>query len=350
MIWNDAFSIDLRAQFKNIIADGKKEPTYLTFFIFDKGVQGSASLGSAGVLLENVRDKGYAEGNFPVVNGTGTLNLSVEAERTRFDWIHSDKAKYAAGAVGIGAVAAGLTALALNQSSKSGKRDKEGDRRREYRVNTNARHDKDDKKKKRLNLSKIPGVRALTGHSSSSSSEDEHDYRGEHRQRRLVYGPTPETYRFSDIHSPYSGLPEGHVERRNNNYVDNFGGSSSRAVSHEQRPWWDTGGEKHDIRSDYAPADQALRSNLGHPSDKYDTADGEKPTSVHIHYHDGASNGLSRRAESGEREEPLQSLYEQRVRVEEPNRTSEYIEHSRTLHEPFDYHLSGKSSEKHSLE
>lgn len=109
--WNEVFELDLTTTMKNVIADGHPEPTYITFNIFDAGVQGFPSLGSAGVLLDTIKANGTAEGEFPVVNGTGSLSLSVGPPQKR-GWVHSDGAKKAgiAGAVGVGIVAAGLTA------------------------------------------------------------------------------------------------------------------------------------------------------------------------------------------------------------------------------------------------
>lgn len=110
--WNEVFELDLTTAMKNVLADGHPEPTYITFNIFDAGVQGFPSLGSAGVLLESIKAKGSVEGEFPVVNGTGSLALSVGPPSSKRGWVHSDGAKKAgiAGAVGVGIVAAGLTA------------------------------------------------------------------------------------------------------------------------------------------------------------------------------------------------------------------------------------------------
>lgn len=112
VVWNETFNLDLTTAMKNVIADGHPEPTYITFNIFDAGVQGFPSLGSAGVLLDTIKANGNAEGEFPVVNGTGSIALSVGPPNNKRSWVTSDNAKKAgiAGAVGVGIVAAGLTA------------------------------------------------------------------------------------------------------------------------------------------------------------------------------------------------------------------------------------------------
>eukprot|EP00177_Eucheuma_denticulatum_P005915 GFKZ01010777.1.p1 GENE.GFKZ01010777.1~~GFKZ01010777.1.p1 ORF type:complete len:367 (+),score=84.66 GFKZ01010777.1:45-1145(+) len=91
--WNHTFELDLTTNIKALVAAGRPEPTYLTFFLFDTGTPGVPSLGSAGVLLATVRDKGRAQGDFPVVNGTGTLRLVVTSEKTnrgRFGFLSSN--------------------------------------------------------------------------------------------------------------------------------------------------------------------------------------------------------------------------------------------------------------------
>lgn len=340
VVWNDAFPLDLRTQFKNISADGKKEPTYMTFFIFDGGVQGNPSLGSAGVLLSNVRDKGIAEGDFPVINGTGTLNLSVEAERTRFDWIHSDKAKFAAGAVGVGAVAAGLTALAINQSKKSNKKEnKEKDRN-----NQEGGQDGDRKNKLLHNLSKIPGIRALTG--NDSSSEEEERERVNPTRRRVAEGyvePSAEPYAPSDQYRPSARAGRANLQQRDvqpdYDYARTEGVSAaqSRLAPHE-RPWWDVESDEDNgggAAGGYVPNARPARAPKATlTTDKYVTAGAteEKPSSVHIHYHDGAPNLSVPGQEDLDEQEPHESVYEHHVRVQEPNRTSEYIEHGRASH------------------
>lgn len=80
--WNHTFELDLTTNIKALVAAGRPEPSYLTFFLFDTGTPGVPPLGSAGVLLATVRDKGRAQGDFPVVNGSGTLRLIVTSEKT----------------------------------------------------------------------------------------------------------------------------------------------------------------------------------------------------------------------------------------------------------------------------
>lgn len=127
-IWqsDNTFTVDLTNVIKNLKADDKPEPTYLTFFVFDTGAPGIPSLGSAGVLLATVRDKGIAKGDFPIVNGSGSLTIIVSAEKGRAGgWFQSDNAKLAGtvGAVGLGALAAGLGAMAVNKRREKKKRE-----------------------------------------------------------------------------------------------------------------------------------------------------------------------------------------------------------------------------------
>ncbi|CAN8066361.1 unnamed protein product [Agarophyton chilense] len=114
-VWNDTFTVDLTNEFKSLEADHRPQPKYLTFFLFDTGSPGIPSLGSAGVLLSNVRDRGRSAGDFPVVNGSGSLALVVELEKADNEgFFHSDAAKITAGVASAGA-ALGLGALAFNK-------------------------------------------------------------------------------------------------------------------------------------------------------------------------------------------------------------------------------------------
>lgn len=117
--WNESFDLDLALKTKNHIADGKPEPSYLTFFLFDAGTKGYPSLGSAGVLLKTLHANQIAEGDFPIINGNGgTLSLVVKADEERKKWYATNAAKYTAGALGVGAITAGLTAYAVKQKKK----------------------------------------------------------------------------------------------------------------------------------------------------------------------------------------------------------------------------------------
>lgn len=123
--WNATFPLDLTTQIKAHIAAGNPEPKYLTFFIFDTGAPGVPSLGSAGVLLNTVHESGIAQGDFQVVNGSGTLALVVSnvkhiQEGEQQAWYKTNTAKIAAG-TGVAAVAAGLGGLALHKFNKKKK-------------------------------------------------------------------------------------------------------------------------------------------------------------------------------------------------------------------------------------
>lgn len=123
--WNSAFDLDLTVQIKNLVAAGHAEPTYLTFFLFDTGQTGIPSLGSAGVLLSTVQEHGIAQGDFPVVNGTGTINITVSSTKYKSDeeqsWYQTNTAKIAAG-TGVAALAAGVAGLTFNQIRKKKKK------------------------------------------------------------------------------------------------------------------------------------------------------------------------------------------------------------------------------------
>lgn len=124
--WDHTFELDLTHHVKSLIADGRPEPSYLTFFLFDTGAPGVPSLGSAGVLLSTVRETGIAQGDFPIVNGPGSMSLIVTTDKKRKEeegfW-HSDGAKIA-GAAGVTALAAGLGGLAFSQMKKKKKKKK----------------------------------------------------------------------------------------------------------------------------------------------------------------------------------------------------------------------------------
>lgn len=361
VIWNDAFTVDLKTQFKRLLTDGKKEPAYMTFFIFDRGVQGSPSLGSAGVRISLLRETGRVEGDFPVVNGQGTLNLSVEGEKTRFDWVYSDKAKFAAGAVGIGAVAAGLTAVALNQrKKKNSSHDKDGDPDREH-------HEGGEKKKKKsFGLSKIPGLRALTGDDHSSESEEEVD----NHRRRLHderYGPRSDSRDSGnyivrqgsrDVRPrggegrgvmPREGVPRVNKARdlgqpdvlRRVDYVpitSPYRAPQPQLAPHE-RPWWDVQSDEDDGAQGYLreprparPSRPAFDTGRQHEAANYDSGNydnrpDEGAGSVHIHYHDNTNNNRGDSQDEGSRDnDEDETVYQPRVRVQEPNRSGEYVD------------------------
>lgn len=120
-VWDESFDLDLQTEEKARKADSVSPPVYLTFFAYDTGTPGAPSLGSAGVLLDTVREHGIAEGEFPVVNGSGTLKLTVDAQQDK-KWYQSTAAKYTAGAVGVGALAAGVSALVVGQKKKNQKK------------------------------------------------------------------------------------------------------------------------------------------------------------------------------------------------------------------------------------
>ncbi|PXF47204.1 hypothetical protein BWQ96_02979 [Gracilariopsis chorda] len=125
--WNETFTIDLTTHMKNMAADGRGEPKYLTFFVFDTGAQDVPSLGSAGVLLDTVKEHGRAHGDFQMVNGTGSLSLAVLSEKAdKEGFFQSDKGKTAA-KVGGAAVAIGLGALAVHKYRKHRKQKHDGE-------------------------------------------------------------------------------------------------------------------------------------------------------------------------------------------------------------------------------
>lgn len=166
--WNHTFQLDLSTNVKAIVAANRPEPTYLTFFLFDTGTPGVPSLGSAGVLLSTVHDRGRAQGDFPIVNGTGTLRLVVTSEKTKpgrlgfgggtgdpeeDDEKFENAAKIAGITAGVAALGAAGIGYAVHHKKKKDK-DNEGD-------------DGGEKKKKKKWFS------ALRSGSSSSSEEDE---------------------------------------------------------------------------------------------------------------------------------------------------------------------------------
>lgn len=119
-IWDETFTIDFTHEMKNAIANGYKEPTYITFNVFDSDNPGLPNLGSAGVMISKIRDEGFAAGDFPIVNGTGFLTLSV-GDPPKHPWISSPVAKKAgiATAAGAAVLAIGLTARHYRNKKKT---------------------------------------------------------------------------------------------------------------------------------------------------------------------------------------------------------------------------------------
>lgn len=122
-VWNESFTVDLTTELKALNADNRPPPKYLTFFLFDTGTPGIPSLGSAGVLLSTVNERGKSAGDFPVVNGSGSLALHVLLDKDD-SFIHSNAAKITGAVAGTAAVA-GLGAFALNKYRKKKKADSE---------------------------------------------------------------------------------------------------------------------------------------------------------------------------------------------------------------------------------
>lgn len=301
-VWNETFPLDLTSNVKAILADNKPEPTYLTFFIFDTGAPGIPSLGSAGVLLSTVHDTGIAKGDFPIVNGTGTLSLVVESENFKRSWYQTDAAKIAgvAGAVGVGAIAAGLTAMAINNKKKK------KDKRNTSNSSVGAPDKSDGLKQKMKNL--LPGTGASRGvddDSSSSSSSDGNP------NNRSFPGPvngsghareTSRGYQGGETARAYPG-PEpalGYSAGRSRGLEE----GTSRGIPSATRPWWDpetddeeesdVAARTHDRSVDpvEAPDQDANDSVPYHYPQGAPTFDGQPtdaPTSVHIHYHDGSA-------------------------------------------------------------
>lgn len=392
VMWNEAFSLDLKSQFKTLSAAGKKEPAYMTFFLFDRGVQGNPSLGSAGVRLSLLRETGKIAGDFPIINGQGSLNLAVEGEKSRFDWfptslttampsgigssissgLSSDKAKFAAGAVGIGTVAA-VTAVAISKHMKK-KEEKEGSVPERDRLNPDG-----TQRKKKSMLSKIPGIRALTGDDHSSSSEGEGH--GDHSDERYVSRPDP---RYGSDMVVQRGSRESRpraIEHRDvaprdarqpnpsaydaAHRVDYMPASSAafqaqppQLGSHE-RPWWDVDSEEDNGVEGFTRPTQPTRpvkpilQQGRRPYDgdnfddgNYDNRPDEGAASVHIHYHDNGNNGRSDSFDKGTRDDDDngETVYQHRVRVQEPNRTSEYVEERHVTEIPEDLNRNARNA------
>lgn len=166
--WNHSFQLDLTTNVKAITAANRPKPTYLTFFLFDTGTPGVPSLGSAGVLLSTVHERGRAQGDFPIVNGSGTLRLVVASEKTkagRFgfgggtgdpeedDEKFGSAAKVAGITAGVAALSAAGIGYAVHHNKK--KKEKEGE-------------GENPEKKKKSWLGRLRG--------NGSSSEEEEDH------------------------------------------------------------------------------------------------------------------------------------------------------------------------------
>lgn len=181
--WNHNFALDLTSNIKAVVANGRPEPTYITFFIFDTGTPGVPALGSAGVLLATVKEHGRAQGDFPVVNGTGSLRLKVTSDKTkksatqeghnRFGMTdqQSHQAKVAAGAVGATALAAGLAGLAVHHKKK--KKREDGDE------SSSDDDDHEEKKKKGGLIGKVTRGLGIGGDGSSDEENSGEGERGE---------------------------------------------------------------------------------------------------------------------------------------------------------------------------
>lgn len=189
--WNHSFQLDLTTNIKAIVAANRPEPSYLTFFLFDTGAQGVPSLGSAGVLLSTVRERGRAQGDFPIVNGTGTLRLVVTSEKTKAGRFglgggtgdpeeDDEKFGHAAKVAGITAGVAALSAAGIGYAVHHNKKKKDKDGEDDNNSSNN-------EKKKKSWLERLKGY----GNGSSSSDEegdrDEHDDE-EQEERDLLQG------------------------------------------------------------------------------------------------------------------------------------------------------------------
>lgn len=179
--WNHTFQLDLTSNEKALKSAGRSEPTYLTFFLYDTGTQGIPPLGSAGVLLDTVKEHGKAQGDFPIVNGSGTLRLIVTGEKTkrgRFglpaivggtgDPIEDDE-KFG-NAARVAGAAAGLAALgglgyAVHQKRKKKKKDGENDNE----------DDEDDAEQSEGKKSKRKFFSRNKGGDEGAGDDDEHE-------------------------------------------------------------------------------------------------------------------------------------------------------------------------------
>lgn len=170
-VWNESFTLDLTTHVKNIVADGKPEPNYLTFFMFDTGVDSLPTLGSAGVLLSTVRNTGGAKGDFPVVNGKGSLAIVVEPDRSS-KWYQTGTAKVA-GAVGAGAVGVALAAGLANMALK---KKKSGD----AKASDAADEGGTGKKKKKTKMPAFLTSRNREVAEEEEGDEDEEDHHPQH--------------------------------------------------------------------------------------------------------------------------------------------------------------------------
>lgn len=154
--FNESFEFNLAMYDRSRLSQGRPLPRYLTFFLYDVGDDTIPSVGSAGVLLDTVRQNGTSSGDFQVINGTGKLSLFVTAQHHQMaglgqgqmqlyqhpgntqnnmlnkvqqdqsnsgkSWYKTDGAKIAAGVVGVGALAAGVAAVAVGSKKKKNRK------------------------------------------------------------------------------------------------------------------------------------------------------------------------------------------------------------------------------------
>lgn len=178
--FNEVFDFNLAFHDKSRLSQGRPLPIYLTFYLYDVGDDNIPSLGSCGVLLETIRQTGVSTGDWQIINGTGKLSLFVTAlpgrpqpsqqpqygmaqppyqtqvnqlqlqqQQQQFrlqqqqqqqqqlkqqeadqnnnsgggkSWYKTDGAKVAAGIVGVGAIAAGVAAVAVGNKKKKNRK------------------------------------------------------------------------------------------------------------------------------------------------------------------------------------------------------------------------------------
>lgn len=309
-VWNESFEIDLASHVRKIVDSGKPEPAYLTFFMFDTGVENIPALGSAGVRLSTVRENGTAKGDFPVINGSGTLALVVDSMESE-KWYQTNKGKIAAAgaAVGVGALAAGLTAMAVNKKKKNN------------RSNPDDTDDEDDdyddedglKKKTKKKFSLTESVKALadrvTGRDNNNNDDDDDgDYDDDDDE-------DPEEY-------PQSQKVGGHHRSgKSNNGRSGAGSSSSTrglprnrggrgagfASAGGDRKWWDPETDEDDPEDDVDDEEDDVHDgrrqqagNTGRRNARYGQPQPyDEELEDHLHYQEGYSGSAPAPATSG---------------------------------------------------
>lgn len=121
--WEHTFEVDVSKHIETIVEETGAEPEKLTFCLYDGDETSVDPLGYSGVDFSDLVKEGKFEGDLPIVQGSGIINVSVEMKKVRIGSMFKEDAalKIAGGVAGAAALGALGTYLFKRHEKKKQK-------------------------------------------------------------------------------------------------------------------------------------------------------------------------------------------------------------------------------------